>query len=207
MLLSESSIRKIIKKILLSEQRSVNVRTIQANLDDGEKKAAQDNDTPPEDYSPSKKANVAGLKQATKDFISRIKEYAKENKFKEPYITSGFRNNVAQANVMFKNWKLHGGKNGGNAYLIKLYKDDTMAKQVGDSFSATGSADAAYEILASKPISPHASGKAIDLRSIGHPNIGKILNAVAAEFAKKNIKVYINDETKYKNPHYHVKVG
>jgi len=215
MLLSEASVRKIIKAILMNESGKVdrgasNLQTIQSSEDDSRGDTPTDKDTTPEEYSPAKKANLSGLKQNTLDFIKRIKSYAKEKNYTpEPFVTSGFRNADSQAAVMFKNWKIHGGKenDAGTKYLIGLYKNDNLAKEIGDSFTKTGNASNAIAILSRKPISSHGTGKAIDIRSKGHPNIGEIIYAVAAEFKEKNINVYVNDETKYKNPHYHIKVG
>ena len=209
MLLSESSIRKIIFSLLTESGtgRGLRVNSINQNLPPGEKDFDGDSNTLPEEYQEAKDANVQGLKPKTKEFVARLNSYAKEKNWKKPKITSGFRGPVSQAKVMFKNWKLHGGASGGTAYLIGLYADDNLAKKVGDSFTSSGDWKNAAAILKKEPVSAHGSGKAIDIRSIGHKNIGKIIHAVAVEFRNKGIKVYINDETGYKNPHWHVKIG
>tara|TARA_R110001592_G_scaffold298188_1_gene568808 strand:- start:12771 stop:13388 length:618 start_codon:yes stop_codon:yes gene_type:complete len=205
MLLSELSIRKIIFSLLV--ERSAQIQSMNPYLPDKEKEFLKD-DEDNANYVEAKEANIGKLLPKTKEFVARIKEYAKEKGYTpEPKVTSGFRGPRGQARVMFNNWKLHGGKNGGTDYLIGLYRDDVMAKLVGDSFTETNEYTKAIAILKARPISSHASGKAIDIRSIGHKHIGKIIHDVAIEFRNKGVEININDETGYKNPHWHVKVG
>jgi len=212
MLLSENSIRKIIFEILKTEnnvlEQTVLVRSMEPDwIEKEEKEYEKDGETSPEEYQEAKEANVNGLKPKTKEFIARLNSYAKEKNYKKPKITSGFRGPVSQARVMFNNWKLHGGVSGGTEYLIGLYANDKLAKRVGDTFTSTNDWRTAASILKKQPVSAHGSGKAIDIRSIGHNNISEIIYAVAKEFRLKNIKIYINDETGYKNPHWHIKIG
>ena len=209
MLLSELSIRKIIFSLLVeTEKRSAQIQSMNPYLPDTEKEFLKDNEADNANYVEAKEANIGKLLPKTKEFVARIKEYAKEKGYTpEPKVTSGFRGPRGQARVMFNNWNLHGGPSGGTDYLLGLYRDDDMAQLVGDSFKDTNGYTDAIKILKTFPISSHASGKAIDIRSLGHKHIGKIIHDVAIEFRNKGVEININDETGYKNPHWHVKVG
>ena len=77
-----------------------------------------------------------------------------------------------------------------------------MAKKIGNSFTKTGDYKEATKILSKEPVSAHGAGRAIDLRSIERPYMAELLNTVKASFPKMKI----NDETKYKNPHWHISV-
>ena len=214
MILTESSIRKLISLII---ERGANIQSMAANFDDSaESDVDRDDSTSPEEYIEAKTANVAGLKQNTKDYVERLNSYAKEKNWKKPVITSGFRGPSSQARVMRGNWEREGGSKAGKKYcqgteyLIGLYRDDIAAKKIGDIFEKNTESEGiklAANYLKSKPISPHGSGKAVDIRSTGHKNIKNIIYAVANEFKTKGINVKINDETGYKAPHWHVKVG
>ena len=152
-------------------------------------------------------ADVSDLTPSVIEIIKSIfqvydSQYKKDYPNKPPKITSGFRGPAKQAQVMFNNWETHGGKSGGNKYLIDLYANDKLAKKIGDSFTKTGDYKEATKILSKEPVSAHGAGRAIDLRSRERPYMSELLNTVKKSFPKMKI----NDETKYKNPHWHISV-
>ena len=76
MILTESSIRKLIFLII---ERGANIQSMAVDFDDSAGSGIDgDDSTSPEEYIEAKTANVAGLKQNTKDYVERLNSYAKE---------------------------------------------------------------------------------------------------------------------------------
>ena len=200
MILSESSVRKIMR-LLIEHQLS--------EVDDGmgltvdsmiatEVEEPQDHDV-----------DISGLKSATKEVIDRIFSYAKAIKHKpDPVVTSAFRGPEKQAEVMYANWKLEGGGNPqkGTDYLIDLYNNETLAKEIGETFENTSDVKEAIKILEVRDISAHATGECFDLRSKDQPKLKALLDIMVAEFSEKNITIEIVDERDKKAPHWHIRV-
>ena len=156
-------------------------------------------------------ANIENLSDDTKDLIKYMYEKAEEmDDVDTPVITSGMRGPLAQATVMYNNWKANGGLNGGEKYLVGLYANKKLAKKISDIFTAqdpsTNAAgleqyaiEDAAGVLEDDPISNHAEGDAFDLRLT--KGIIKLLTVLAAEDLIK-----VGDESKKPGPHYHVVV-
>ncbi len=155
-------------------------------------------------------ADIENVSPQVREFIDYLGEvYSEmEEEVETPVVTSGYRSPSSQARVMAKNWRRHGGKEGGESYFLKLYKDDIMAKNLHEIFENYGTDDEGIS-LAKDYIEEHVNlypnslthvkypSEAIDLRLTS--GIGNLLNKVI-EKGGFNIKVLKEDD------HYHIKV-
>lgn len=110
--------------------------------------------------------DLSTLSPKTNELIKAIFEMAKNKKFEQPVITSGFRGPKAQALVMYRNWKREGSGDAskGTSYLVNLYTNKKLARQIGDSFEENGDDLTKAEALLRTPISNHNNNRAFDLR-------------------------------------------
>jgi len=83
------------------------------------------------------KPGVKGpISEAVQTFLEICGEIAAEQGLPQPVVTSAYRSVDNQISAMANNWAREGGLFGGNAYLINLYTDDTMATTIGNIFTS-----------------------------------------------------------------------
>ena len=170
---------------------------------------------------PYSDADVKNLSDDTLLAAAVIDKLAEEMGFKEPVVTSGYRDSHRQANAMYNNWiKANKEKPPGyQNYLATLYgtkcKSCTdgaggIAKSVNDIFNKITNPKkaikAAGDLMSNSLISKHNEnpGEAIDYRFRGHPDVEKVLEAV---LAKGFIDGELINETGLGEPHWHMTIN
>jgi len=213
MIINEDILRRIVRDSLIQEKRldfgSGDIFSKFKGKDNDPASAEVSHKGPAEPYKlgdveilRKKGADIENLSDNTKSLIKYMYKKAEELKIEKPVITSGMRGPASQASVMYTNWTSQGGKNGGNKYLVNLYKNKKLAKAIAKAFTNNEKTEAikkATEFLKKTPISNHADGKAFDLRLT--KDIKKLVDALKKEGLIKPV-----DETKKAGPHWHIKV-
>ena len=169
---------------------------------------------------PYSAADVENLSEDTLLVMAVIDKLAEEMGFKEPVITSGYRDSHRQANAMYNNWikankeKAPGYQN----YLATLYgtkcKSCTpnageVAIKVNDIFNEIPdpkeAIQAAGDLMANSLISNHNAnpGEAVDYRFDGHPDVERVLDAALANRFILGEKI---NETELGEPHWHMTI-
>jgi len=141
---------------------------------------------------------------------------AKQLGAETPYITSGYRDQSSQANIMMKNWRKNGGAESqkGRTYLIKLYGSRT-GSAVDDIINKhkIGESDQNWEACRAELaqwITANLRGQhirspstAVDLRS----STGKIWEVLQAMKQENKVQFNIGDERWTAAPHFHISVS
>jgi len=164
---------------------------------------------------PYSEADVENISQPALLFLAIIDKLAEEMGFKEPVVTSGYRDGFRQAAAMYDLWAKPGQ---GTDHLVYLYgeKCKSCSPQAGETAMKVGAifdevsdkndaVQQAGEYINNNLMSKHQEqpGQAVDFRLRGHPDIGPLL-ATAVErnyFAGELI-----DETQNNPAHWHVTV-
>jgi hypothetical protein len=170
---------------------------------------------------PYSKADVKNLSDDTLLAAAVIDKLAEEMGFKEPVVTSGYRDNHRQANAMYNNWiKANKEKEPGyQNYLATLYgtkcKSCTpnageIAIKVNQIFNdepdSNKAIKAAGDLMSNSLISRHNEipGEAIDYRFRGHPDVEKVLEAA---LSRGFIDGELINETGLGEPHWHMTIN
>ena len=162
---------------------------------------------------PYSDADVDSISQDALFFLAIVDKMAEELGFKEPVVTSGYRDGFRQAAAMYDLWA-----NQGTDYLASLYGEKckscspqagAIAVHVGGIFDEVSEKEEAIrhagEYIEKNLISSHNAvpGKAVDFRLRNHPDIGKLL-AIAEE--RNYFRGEVIDETQNIPAHWHVTV-
>ena len=160
---------------------------------------------------PYSEADIENIRESTILFIAIVDKLHEELGFKEPVVTSGYRDGFRQATAMYNLWK-----NNGEEYVINLYttckscnKDaGQTATEVVKLFNSYEDQNAAIQragdYINKNIISAHNIGNAIDYRFKGHEGmIGKILKE---SFDRGYVAGGIINETEIEPAHWHVTV-
>jgi len=166
---------------------------------------------------PYSDSDVENLSEDTLLVIAVIDKLAEEMGFKEPVVTSGYRDSHGQANAMYDNWISK--KDEKPNYLADLYGKECkscspdageIAIKVNDIFNEIPdpkkAIQAAGDLMANSLISKHNAnpGEAVDYRFKGHPDVERVLDAALANRFIEGEKI---DETDLENgPHWHMTV-
>ena len=166
---------------------------------------------------PYSDADVRNLSDDTLLAAAVIDKLAEEMGFKEPVVTSGYRDSYRQANAMYANWIKEKDKNPN--YLEDLYGTKCkscvasaggIAKSVNDIFNKITNPKkaikAAGDLMSNSLISRHNKnpGEAIDYRFDGHPDVEKVLEAA---LSKGLIDGELINETGLGEPHWHMTIN
>ena len=166
---------------------------------------------------PYSDADVKNLSDDTLLAAAVIDKLAEEMGFKEPVVTSGYRDNHRQANVMYNNWLK--AKDEDPNYLVDLYgtkcKSCTpnageIAIKVNQIFNdepdSNKAIKAAGDLMSNSLISRHneSPGEAIDYRFRGHPDVEKVLEAA---LSRGLIDGELINETGLGEPHWHMTIN
>ena len=166
---------------------------------------------------PYSKADVKNLSDDTLLAAAVIDKLAEEMGFKEPVVTSGYRDNHRQANAMYNNWLK--AKDEDPNYLVDLYgtkcKSCTpnageIAIKVNQIFNdepdSNKAIKAAGDLMSNSLISRHNEipGEAIDYRFRGHPDVEKVLEAA---LSRGLIDGELINETGLGEPHWHMTIN
>ena len=165
---------------------------------------------------PYSKADVENLSEDTLLVIAVIDKLAEEMGFKEPVITSGYRDSHRQAGAMYNNWLK--AKDEEPNYLVDLYGTKCkscspdageIAIKVNDIFNEIPdpkeAIQAAGDLMANSLISNHNAnpGEAVDYRFDGHPDVERVLDAALANRFILGEKI---NETELGEPHWHMTI-
>lgn len=149
--------------------------------------------------------DITHVSDDIKMFLDVLGKTAQEMKKEMPVVSSGFRTASAQARSMARNWNKHGGPENGLKYLIDLYSDDEMAKNIHNLFLKYGTDKDGLEIVSNylSTQKPQASShmknpaEAVDLR------ITQDISLLLKEVENKNLfNMRIIDE----GDHLHVRI-
>ena len=158
-------------------------------------------------------ADVEAISYNTLLFLAIVDKMAEELGFKEPVVTSGYRDGFRQAAAMYDLWA-----NQGTDHLVYLYGEKCKscspeagetAKKVGAIFDEVPNKNDAIkqagEYIESNLMSMHQTtpGKAVDFRLRNHPDIGTLL---ARTEERNYFTGEVIDETQNIPPHWHVTV-
>lgn len=165
---------------------------------------------------PYSAADVENLSEDTLLVIAVIDKLAEEMGFKEPVITSGYRDSHRQAGAMYSNWIK--AKDEKPDYLADLYGKKCkscsadageIAIKVNDIFNeipdSKEAIQAAGDLMANSLISNHNAnpGEAVDYRFDGHPDVERVLDAALANRFILGEKI---NETELGEPHWHMTI-
>tara|TARA_R110001583_G_scaffold62827_4_gene184385 strand:+ start:4063 stop:4779 length:717 start_codon:yes stop_codon:yes gene_type:complete len=164
---------------------------------------------------PYSEADVDTISQDTLLFLAIVDKMAEELGFKEPVVTSGYRDGFRQAAAMYTHWS---APDQGTDHLVYLYGEKCKscspeagetAKKVGAIFDEVPNKNDAIkqagEYIESNLMSMHQTtpGKAVDFRLRNHPDIGTLL---ARTEERNYFTGEVIDETQNIPPHWHVSV-
>ena len=166
---------------------------------------------------PYSDADVRNLSDDTLLAAAAIDKLAEEMGFKEPVVTSGYRDNHRQANAMYNNWLK--AKDEDPNYLVDLYgtKCKSCTPSAGeiaikvnqifnDESDSNKAIKAAGDLMSNSLISRHneSPGEAIDYRFRGHPDVEKVLEAA---LSRGLIDGELINETGLGEPHWHMTIN
>ena len=166
---------------------------------------------------PYSDADVRNLSDDTLLAAAVIDKLAEEMGFKEPVVTSGYRDNHRQANAMYNNWLK--AKDEDPNYLVDLYgtKCKSCTPSAGeiaikvnqifnDESDSNKAIKAAGDLMSNSLISRHNEipGEAIDYRFRGHPDVEKVLEAA---LSRGLIDGELINETGLGEPHWHMTIN